>query len=81
AYDATRAFIEALRRQKTPTRKGTRDALADPSFKIQGATGSVAFEKNGDRKSPPQTLIQAVKCGSTLEFVPLGNTCQTATQK
>jgi branched-chain amino acid transport system substrate-binding protein len=81
AYDATRAFIEALRRQKTPSRQGTRAALADPSFKIQGATGPVAFDQKGDRKSPPQRLIKAPQCGSMLEFVPYERTCPAITDK
>ena len=75
AYDATRAFIHALSLQTSPSRQGTRDALANSSFKVQGATGTVAFEKNGDRKSPPQVLIKAMQCSSGIEFLPLGKTC------
>ncbi|MGF1602445.1 MAG: ABC transporter substrate-binding protein [Thermosynechococcaceae cyanobacterium] len=78
AYDATRAFIEAFRRQKTPSRQGTRDVLADPSFKTQGATGTIAFDEKGDRKFPPQTLIKAVQCGSNIEFISISRTCPAA---
>ena len=78
AYDATRALIAALRAQSQPSRQGTRDALADPKFKVEGATGQIAFERNGDRKSHPQVLIRAFNCPSQhsqVIFKPIDYRC------
>ncbi|MEO0377772.1 MAG: serine/threonine protein kinase, partial [Cyanobacteria bacterium P01_A01_bin.17] len=80
-YDATRAMIAALRTQAQPSPTETRNALADPSFSIWGATGKIAFEKSGDRKSPPQVLIQAAQCSSNSPkptFTPILHPCQSA---
>ena len=84
AYDATRAFVRALRSQSKPTRQRTRDALAAPDFAVEGATGTVRFETNGDRRDPPQVIIQAIQCSDPkaahvhqIQLLPLGASCQT----
>lgn len=47
AYDAARAFVGAI--QQSPTRKGIRSTLADPSFSVPGAIHNVSFSATGDR--------------------------------
>ncbi|MDJ0509733.1 MAG: bifunctional serine/threonine-protein kinase/ABC transporter substrate-binding protein [Crocosphaera sp.] len=85
AYDATRAFIEALEQQSQPrrlmffeipqkaTRQGIQKTLADPNFKAQGSTASIEFNRseNGDRKNTPTSIIHIVKCGNHYEFIPI----------
>ncbi|MGK7883891.1 MAG: protein kinase [Crocosphaera sp.] len=85
AYDATRAFIEAIEQQSQPrrflffdipqraTRKGIQKTLADPNFTAQGSTTTIQFDtpKNGDRKNPPSSLIHIVPCGDYHEFIPI----------
>ena len=85
AYDATRAFIEALEQQSQPrhflffeipqrvTRKGIQKTLANPNFTAQGSTATIQFNapKNGDRKNPPTSLIHIVPCGNYYEFIPI----------
>lgn len=56
AYDATQALIEAIK--KEPTQSGVRKALL--SISIDGASGKVEFEKNGDRKNAPVHLVKIV---------------------
>lgn len=78
AYDATRVLIQALHAQKTPSRKGTQSILMAPDFKVWGATGKIEFDQNGNRKHPPQVLIQPKQCSSNsseIEFVPTNKIC------
>lgn len=56
AYDATQALIEAIK--KEPTRSGVRKALLSNS--IDGASGKVQFEENGDRIKAPVQLVKIV---------------------
>lgn len=84
AYDATRVLIQALRSQKAPSRQGTQSTLAAPNFKTWGATGNIEFEPNGNRKNPPQVLIQPMQCNSNsleIEFVPIDQPCWTLKSK
>jgi branched-chain amino acid transport system substrate-binding protein len=71
AYDAAEALIAALKR--TPTRPGIQQALADPNFTAEGATGTVRFLQSGDRNQAVQ-LVE-VKPGSrsgyNYDFVPI----------
>ena len=71
AYDATAALIAALSRN--PTRQGVQQALSDPSFSAEGATGTVRFLPSGDRNQSVQ-LVE-IKPGSTsgygYDFVPI----------
>ena len=73
AYDATRAVIEPLKTLPQPTRINIQEALANPSFKIFGATGNISFDKHGDRKEPIIQLVAVVPSSnnSAYEFVPI----------
>jgi ABC-type branched-subunit amino acid transport system substrate-binding protein/tRNA A-37 threonylcarbamoyl transferase component Bud32 len=73
AYDATRAVIEALKTLPQPTRISVQKALANPSFKIFGATGEISFDNNGDRKELTIQLVAVVPSSnnSAYEFVPI----------
>ena len=65
AYDATRAFIEAIEQQSQPrrflffdipqrvTRKGIQKTFANPNFQAQGSTATIQFntDENSDRKN------------------------------
>jgi ABC-type branched-subunit amino acid transport system substrate-binding protein len=61
SYDAMQIFIEAISQQikqgKEPTREGTRDVLASPTFKTEGLTGKIAFN-GSDRADQFYSLIQ-----------------------
>ncbi|NEO17401.1 MULTISPECIES: ABC transporter substrate-binding protein [unclassified Moorena] len=73
-YDATRTLIQALEMSKKPTRKGIQKTLASPGFSADGATGTIEFTSNGDRKNPPGELVHIVPCSKSffgLAFVPL----------
>lgn len=83
AYDATRSFVRALQLlPEEPTRQSIRNALAAPDFAVDGATGTVQFEENGDRRDPPQVIIQALQCSTSgdrtpqIQLFPLGFSCQ-----
>ncbi|HEY9627771.1 MAG TPA: ABC transporter substrate-binding protein [Coleofasciculaceae cyanobacterium] len=71
SYDATAALIAALSRN--PTRQGVQQALADPNFSAEGATGTVKFLPSGDRNQSVQ-LVE-IKPGSAsgygYDFVPI----------
>ncbi|WAL58642.1 ABC transporter substrate-binding protein [Thermocoleostomius sinensis] len=71
AYDAAAVLIEGLR--QNPTREGLRQALSDPSFEVEGATGMVRFLSSGDRNQPMQlTVIQpGTRSGYGFDFVPV----------
>lgn len=50
-YDAAKVIVEGLKKQgNNPTRQGLYDALNDPKFSVQGATGAVKFDASHDRK-------------------------------
>lgn len=74
-YDAARALIEAIARQPKPTRIGMQKTMRNPTFKAEGATGTLQFDpKTGDRQNPPQQLIHIVRCSSEyygVTFVPI----------
>lgn len=61
SYDATQMLIEAISRQlaqqKTPTRNGTQEALANPDFKTEGLTGIITLQ-GSDRKEKFRALIR-----------------------
>ncbi|NER37846.1 MAG: ABC transporter substrate-binding protein [Oscillatoria sp. SIO1A7] len=56
AYDATQAFIAALK--QNPNRTGIRDALLSEDFSATGATGTILFMDNGDRRNAPVQLVE-----------------------
>lgn len=59
AYDAAMVEINAIKSllaaNKTPTRAAVLNAVA--ATKAEGATGQIAFDKNGDRVSPPAFAV------------------------
>jgi len=73
-YDATKALIKAMEMQQQPSREGMQKMLANPSFIAEGATGTIQFEANGNRKNPPKELVHIVKCQKEqfgVTFVPI----------
>ncbi|MEA5580137.1 ABC transporter substrate-binding protein [Nodularia harveyana UHCC-0300] len=71
SYDATKAIIAGL--QKSNTREGLKEALRDSDFSVDGATGTIQFDRSGDRVKSPMFLVQVQqKPGTnTYEFVPI----------
>jgi branched-chain amino acid transport system substrate-binding protein len=71
AYDATAVLIEGLR--QTPTREGLQQALSDPGFEVEGATGMVRFLSSGDRNQPMQLTVIApgTRSGYGFDFAPV----------
>lgn len=71
AYDATEAIIAGLKQNKT--REGLQQALSNPVFSANGATGAVQFLPSGDRKG--RAILVQVQPGQTsktgFDFVPL----------
>ncbi|GAB4376130.1 MAG: ABC transporter substrate-binding protein [Elainellaceae cyanobacterium] len=55
AYDAARVLIEGI--SQNPTRQGIQQALSNPGFGIEGATGQIQFLSSGDRNAPMQLAI------------------------
>ncbi|MEO1146723.1 MAG: ABC transporter substrate-binding protein [Cyanobacteria bacterium J06638_22] len=62
AYDATTALSAGL--SVDPTRDGLTQALKDPSFSVEGATGTIRFLPSGDRNQPMQ-LVQVTPSDRT----------------
>jgi ABC-type branched-subunit amino acid transport system substrate-binding protein len=62
AYDATRALITALEKEKRqqPNRIGVQQTLADPAFQANGATGKIRFSDSGDRLESNIQLVKVV---------------------
>ena len=54
---ATQAVISAMQKANSTDPKRYAPALA--SISMQGVTGKIAFEPNGDLKDPPATLFEA----------------------
>ena len=71
AYDATRAFIEALK--QNPTRSGIQKAFSQPQFQATGATGDIRFLPSGDRNQAVQLVEVKVgtRSGFSYDFVPV----------
>lgn len=71
SYDAAEALIGALK--LSPTRQGVRQALADPNFSAEGATGTVRFLPSGDRNQSVQLveIKPGSRSGYSFEFVPI----------
>lgn len=74
AYDATQVITTALS-QGNPTRQGIQQALANPNFSSEGATGAIRFLPSGDRNSAPIFVKIAresrSKSNTGFDFVPL----------
>jgi ABC-type branched-subunit amino acid transport system substrate-binding protein/predicted Ser/Thr protein kinase len=58
AYDATRVLLTALQKSSAPSRLLLQQTLSNPNFKAMGATGTISFQANGDRKEPQIQLVQ-----------------------
>ncbi|HEY9834729.1 MAG TPA: hypothetical protein V6D26_29525 [Stenomitos sp.] len=58
AYDATRVLLTALAKSSASSRLVLQQTLSNPNFKAIGATGTISFQPNGDRKEPPIQLVQ-----------------------
>jgi branched-chain amino acid transport system substrate-binding protein len=71
AYDATRAFIEALKQE--PTRDGVQKAFSNSQFQATGATGDIRFLPSGDRNQAVQLVEveQGERSGFGYDFVPV----------
>ncbi|NCQ92450.1 MAG: ABC transporter substrate-binding protein [Microcystis aeruginosa LG13-03] len=84
SYDATLALTKALEKANTPTRINLLEHLKSPEFLVtKGATGTIKFDKNGDRKkfdengepqNPSVEFVHIVECrtpSSDFAFVPI----------
>ncbi|MEM9539374.1 MAG: ABC transporter substrate-binding protein [Cyanobacteria bacterium P01_E01_bin.42] len=71
AYDATRAFIAALK--QNPTRQGVQQALSDRNFSAEGASQEIRFLPSGDRSQAVRlvTIEAGNRTSFGYEFVPL----------
>lgn len=71
AYDATQAFIAALK--ESPTRQGMQQALSDRNFRTEGASQEIRFLPSGDRSQAVQlvTIEAGNRTSFGYEFVPL----------
>jgi branched-chain amino acid transport system substrate-binding protein len=71
AYDATQAFITALR--QNPTRQGVQQVLADTTFSAPGAAQPVRFLPSGDRNTGIQLVKVAPgkRSGTGFDFTPI----------
>jgi ABC-type branched-subunit amino acid transport system substrate-binding protein/serine/threonine protein kinase len=55
AYDAAQVIVEGLKKQgNNPSPQGLYDVLNNPNFSTQGATGTVQFDAQHDRKVNPE---------------------------
>ncbi|MDJ0741950.1 MAG: bifunctional serine/threonine-protein kinase/ABC transporter substrate-binding protein [Xenococcaceae cyanobacterium MO_167.B27] len=74
AYDATRAFIKAIQlAQEKPikiTPTGIQSILSQDNFTTQGASGTIEFTPQGNRKSYNIELVTIIDCQHQV-FVPL----------
>jgi len=73
-YDAAKALIQAIKEQQQPSREGMQKTLADPNFSVTGATGTIQFDRTGERKNFSPILVHIVKCSKEqfgVTFVPI----------
>ena len=69
AYDATQAWIEALKQSESaPTRTGLQQILSDSAFSAPGASSEVRFSRNGDRPIASQLVKVARKDTSSEQY-------------
>lgn len=74
AYDATRALVQALSGEGTPSsREQVQQTLRSPIFQAEGATEAVQFLPSGDRNMGIQLVrVQpGSRSGLAFEFVPI----------
>jgi len=73
-YDAAKTLIKAIEEQQQPSREGMQKTIANPNFSATGATGTIQFDKTGDRKNFSPRLVHIVKCSQEkfgVTFVPI----------
>jgi branched-chain amino acid transport system substrate-binding protein len=70
AYDAAMTLAEGLK--SGGDRQTVLQAIAQPGFTFQGATGTVKFLPSGDRNQPMQLVVVKVgaRSGYGHDFVP-----------
>jgi branched-chain amino acid transport system substrate-binding protein len=70
AYDAAMTLVEGL--ESGNNRQAVLDAIAQPGFTFQGATGAVKFLPSGDRNQPMQLVVveAGTRSGYGYDFVP-----------
>jgi ABC-type branched-subunit amino acid transport system substrate-binding protein/predicted Ser/Thr protein kinase len=76
SYDATIVLLEALQKLPSREREKLPQVMAEPDFKAQeGATGTISFQPNGNRKEENVVLVKVVRDSITgkLQFIPLVN--------
>ena len=75
AYDATRAWIEALRRSDSaPTRNKLQQIISSQNFTASGASSSVTFTQRGERDIPVELVeVRSSTNGYRFEPVSSGN--------
>jgi branched-chain amino acid transport system substrate-binding protein len=81
AYDSTLAIRESIAQAASKssgpmTRQQLKDALRDPNFEVNGASGTVRFIQSGERQLAPEgSIILQVRPNprspSGLEFIPV----------
>ena len=77
SYDATKALVEGLiQLGNQPTREDLKKVLSSPNFSVEGATGIVEFNSNGDRKMTAENqdelgMLVKVECDGKCKFEPL----------
>lgn len=69
SYDAIQVLIEGLSRD--PSRQGIQQALSEPNFEVEGATGIIRFLSSGDRNQPMQLVVvePGSRAGLDYDFV------------
>ena len=76
AYDATQAFIEALKKNQNqnPTREDVKKALSDKDFSSpNGASGPIRFLPSGERNAPFQLVKVFPNKNGEYNFCPIQN--------
>ncbi|MCM0591501.1 MAG: ABC transporter substrate-binding protein [Gloeotrichia echinulata DVL01] len=74
-YDASQAFIEALKRNPNPTRSAIQQTLSSPNFSASGVSQTIQFLPSGDRSGGVQLVqIKSVtnsRSQTGYDFVPV----------
>jgi eukaryotic-like serine/threonine-protein kinase len=74
SYDAAKVLIKAIETQQQPSREGMQKTIASQSFSATGASGTIEFDAQGDRKNFRPGLVHIVKCQKEqfgVTFVPI----------
>ncbi|MEB3178959.1 MAG: bifunctional serine/threonine-protein kinase/ABC transporter substrate-binding protein [Nostocaceae cyanobacterium] len=69
SYDATRVLLAALEKLPSPQREQLPQVMAEPDFKTTGATGTISFQANGNRKEENVVLVKVVRDSQTGKLV------------